>query len=84
MFELTKAKISSALAAAISVALLTGCAGPSQKTDDIPAHRAATAAELHIWRIEQAARRQNVDVVWINPPRSTKPRKADETSEKET
>ena len=84
MFELTKAKISCALAAAISVALLTGCAGPSQKTGDTAADRAATAEELYVWRVEQAARRQNVDVVWINPPRSTKPRKADETSEKET
>ena len=84
MFKLAKAKTSCALAAAISIAVLAGCATSSQKTGDIPAHRAATAAELHIWRIEQAARRQNVDVVWINPPRSTKPRKADETREKDT
>ena len=84
MFELKKGKNIGAFIAAISIALLTGCATQAQKNGAAGAEQGPTAAELYVWRVEQTARHQNVDVVWINPPTRDQRIKDDRGSEKDS
>lgn len=83
MFELKKGQNLGAFIAMISIALLTGCATQAHKSGTAGATQEPTAAELYVWRVEQNARRQNVDVVWINPPTRALRYKDNRSSEKD-
>jgi starvation-inducible outer membrane lipoprotein len=51
----------------LSATMLAGCVGTPPALDRI-AHSAANDPD-YIAQVEAVARRRNVDVVWVNPPR---------------
>ncbi|MEM7053988.1 MAG: hypothetical protein AAF446_05515 [Pseudomonadota bacterium] len=76
MFGLSRKTVNRSLIALFSIGLVAGCASGPETFSDTSVAESASYADKYIWHVEQSARRNNVQVFWVNPPRND-PRSAD-------
>ena len=69
MFGLSRKTFYRSAMILLIVCIASGCASNQKVADASSSSEQLSYTDRYVWHVEQAARRNNVQVFWVNPPR---------------
>ena len=69
MFGLSRKTLYRNALVLLIVCIASGCASNQKMADASSTRDQPSYPDRYVWYVEQAARRNNVQVFWVNPPR---------------